>query len=247
LVRGRSSVPRRIRAGVGPTSVSDTSLGAESEAEADETGPQRRCLVTGEIRDRSELLRFVVGPSSELVPDVAARLPGRGLWLTPRRDIVERAVTKRLFARAARRPVAVPAALADRIEALLTQRCIDAIGLARRAGLVVAGFERVSEAVRGGKAAALLAAIDGAEGGRRKLHGLGRGLPLICVLTAAEIGAAFGREHVVNASLGSGPLCRRLLSDAQKLAGFRANAMAEQGIKSVPAGPARQDDGIGVR
>jgi len=237
LVRGRSSVPRHNRTGVGPTSVSDTSFGAGIEAEADETGPQRRCLVTGEIRDRADLLRFVVGPSGELVPDVAARLPGRGLWLTPRRDIVERALAKRLFARAARRPVAVPAAIAGCIEALLAQRCIDTIGLARRAGLAVAGFERVSEAVRGGKAAALLAAVDGAEGGRRKLQGLGRGLPLICVLTAAELGAAFGREHVVNASLGSGPLCRRLVSDAQKLAGFRANAMTEQALKSVPARP----------
>jgi uncharacterized protein len=214
---------------------------------ADESGPRRRCLVTGDIRDRSDLVRFVVGPGGEIVPDVAARLPGRGLWLTPRRDIVERALAKRLFARAARRPVAVPAGLADRLEAALAQRCIDAIGLARRAGLAVVGFERVSEAVRGGKAVALLAAIDGAEGGRRKLQALGRGLPLACVLTAAEIGAAFGREHGVNASLGSGPLCRRFLSDAQKLAGFRANAVVEQALKSVPAAPARPDDGIGVK
>jgi uncharacterized protein len=203
--------------------------------------------VTGDIRDRSGLLRFVVGPEGEIVPDVAARLPGRGLWLTPRRDIVERAVVKRLFARAARRPVVVPVALADRIEALLVQRCIDAIGLARRAGLAVAGFERVSDAVRSGKTAALLAAIDGAAGGRRKLQALGRALPLVCVLTAAEIGAAFGREHGVNASLGSGPLCRRLLSDAQKLAGFRANAVVEQALKSIVTGPARQHDGIGAR
>ncbi len=203
--------------------------------------------MTGDIRERSDLLRFVVGPSGEIVPDVGGRLPGRGLWLTPRRDIVGRAVAKRLFARAARRPVAIPAALADRIEALLAQRCIDAIGLARRAGLAVAGFERVSEAVRGGKTAALLAAIDGAAGGRRKLQALGRGLPLVCVLTAAELGAAFGREHGVNASLGSGPLCRRLLSDAQKLAGFRANAAVEQALKFIAAGPARQDHSIGVR
>lgn len=167
--------------------------------------------------------------------------------MTPRRDIVERAVAKRLFARSARRPVAVPADLADHLEAVLAQRCVDAIGFARRAGLAVVGFERVCQAVRGGKAAALLAAIDGAEGGRRKLRALGRGLPLACVLTAAEISAAFGREHGVNAALGSGPLCRRFLADAQKLAGFRPNAVVEQALKSVPAEPVRQDDGIGAR
>lgn len=203
--------------------------------------------MTGDIRDRSDLLRFVVGPGGEIVPDVAARLPGRGLWLTPRRDIVERAVAKRLFARAARRSVSVSDGLTDRVEALLAQRCVDAIGLARRAGLAVAGFERVCEAVRGGKAAALLAATDGAEGGRRKLYSLARTLPRICVLTAAELGSAFGREHAVNASLGAGPLCRRILSDAQKLAGFRAGARAEGAPSCVSAGSARRDDGIGAR
>jgi hypothetical protein len=152
---------------------------------------------------------------------------------------VEQAVAKRLFARAAKQAVVIPCALADRVEALLVQRCIDAIGLARRAGLAVAGFERVGEALRGAKAALLLAAVDGAEGGRHKLRGLGRGLPLVCVLTAAEMGGAFGREHVVNAALGSGPLCRRLLLDATKLAGFRANTAVEPADRPIPAGSTR--------
>jgi uncharacterized protein len=189
------------------------------------------------------MLRFVIGPHDELVPDVAARLPGRGWWLSPHRDIVDRAVAKRVFSRAARRPITIPSALADHIEALLAQRCTDAVGLARRAGLAVAGYERVGEAIRDGKSSVLLAALDGAEGGRRKLARLGRGLPLVCVLSAAEIGAAFGREHVVNASLGASPLSRRLVSDAQKLAGFRADATVER----AQPGPDRQNDGIGVR
>lgn len=180
------------------------------------------------------MLRFVVGPSGELVADVAARLPGRGLWLTPRRDIVEQAGAKRWFARAAHRPVAVPADLANRVEALLAQRCIDAIGLARRAGLAVAGFERVSEAARRGKAAVLVLAADGAEGGRRKLRALGRGLPVVCVLTAAELGAAFGRDEVVNAALGPGALSARLVADAEKLAGFRATAAVEHAPRAEP-------------
>jgi uncharacterized protein len=204
-------------------------------------------LATGNICDRASLLRFVIGPGEELVPDMAGRLPGRGWWLSPSRDIVDRAVAKRLFARAARQPVTVPSGLADQIEALLAQRCIDAIGLARRAGLAVAGFERVFDAVRYGKAAVLLAALDGAEGGRRKLGGLGRGLPIVCVLTAAEIGTAFGRERVVNASLGAGPLSRRLVCDAQKLTGFRVNAAVERAANLIRPRPVRQNDGIGAR
>jgi predicted RNA-binding protein YlxR (DUF448 family) len=209
-------------------------------------GPHRRCIATGEIDERSALFRFVVGPSGELVPDVASALPGRGLWLTPRRDILERAVAKRLFARAARQAVSVPPGLADRIEALLVQRCVDAIGLARRAGLAVAGFEKVCEAIRAGKAALLLAALDGAGGGRDKIRALGRRLPLVSVLTAAEMGAVFGRDHVVHVALGGGRLSARLMADAERLAGFRSGAAVDHGEPAV-ARSVRQDNSIGVK
>ena len=199
--------------------------------------------MTGAVSERAALLRFVVGPDGTLVPDVEARLPGRGLWLTPRRDIVDRAVSKRLFARAARQPVVVPADFADRIEALLARRCGDVLGLARRAGLAVAGFDRVTDAVRHGKAALLLFARDGADGARRKMGELSRGLPSASVLTAAELGAAFGRERIVHAALGRGPLCQRLRLDLGRLAGFRAEAAAEPGDDLAPAQPALQGDG----
>ena len=178
---------------------------------------------------------------------MAANLPGRGLWLTPRRDILERAVAKRLFARAARRPVALPPELADRVEALLAQRCCDAIGLARRAGLAVAGFEKVGEAVRGGKVGLLLSALDGAEGGRNKIRALGRDLPLAAVLTSAEMGAVFGRDHVVHVALGGGRLSRRLLADAEKVAGFRSGALVDPGAEPAASRRVRHDDGIGTR
>src|SRR5262249_38059130 len=129
---------------------------ASADAEAAETGPRRRCIVTGEIHDREQLLRCVVGPDGTIVPEVDARLRGGGLWMLPGRDIVERAVAKRLLARAARRPVVTPPDLADRCEALLARRCRDMLGLARRAGLAVAGYERVGEAVRRGNVALLL-------------------------------------------------------------------------------------------
>lgn len=205
--------------------------------------PQRRCIATGETRDRDALLRFVVGPDAAIVPDVAGRLPGRGLWLTPRRDIVERAVAKRLFARAARRPVVVPPDLADRVESLLARRCGEALGLARRAGLAVAGFERAGEALRRRRAALLLFALDGAAGGRDSLAALGPGLPRADVLTAAELGAPFDRERIVHVAVAGGALCRRLLLDAARLAGLRQGAAVDMGIDRMPAGPATQDGG----
>jgi uncharacterized protein len=208
-------------------------------------GPQRRCIVTGEIRDRSSLLRFIVGPNGELVADMASRLPGRGFWLTPRRDILERAIARQLFARSARRAITTPAGFADDVEMLLVRRCVDGIGLGRRAGVAVAGFEKACEAVRTGKVSLLLLALDGAEGGRRKMRGLARGLPVAVVLTAAEMGAIFGRDHVVNIAIGDGRLANRLIAAAEKIAGFRPGTVVDRGTEPAPAARHLEDSGIG--
>jgi uncharacterized protein len=187
----------------------------------DETGPLRRCIVTGTVRPKDELLRFVVAPDGRIVPDIAGRLPGRGLWLTAHRDIVAAAVAKRLFGRAARASVAVPGDLAEQVEELLRRRCCDLIGLARRAGQAVAGFEKVRAALREGKVAVLVAASDGGESGRDKVRAAGPALPLVEALSAEELGGAFGREHVVHAALAPGRLARELIGSGARLAGYR--------------------------
>jgi len=134
---------------------------------------------------------------------------------------VAAAVAKRLFARAARAPVTAPGDLADQVEALLRRRCRDLIGLARRAGQAVAGFEKVRAALREGKAAVLVAALDGGDSGREKIRAAARDLPLVDVLNAAELGAAFGREHVVHAAVAPGKLSGELTRAAARLAGYR--------------------------
>jgi ribosomal protein L7Ae-like RNA K-turn-binding protein len=123
---------------------------------------------------------------------------------------------------------------------------MDAIGLGRRAGVAFAGFEKTCEALRTGKATLLLLALDGAEGGRRKIRALGRGLPVAIVLTAAEMGTIFDRDRVVNIAIGDSPLNSRLMTVAQKIAGFRLGAVIER-VEPAGGRPARQDDGIGSR
>jgi len=210
--------------------------------EAEDTGPLRRCLVTGEVRAKPDLIRFVVGPDGRVHPDVAERLPGRGLWTLARRDIVARAVKKRLFGRAARAAVGVDEDLDRRVEELLARRAIDLIGLARRAKLAVCGFAKVEAALNDGRAAAvLIAAADGSADGRGKLRARARGLPLVEVLTSAELGAAFGRESAVHAVLKAGPLAEAFLAVAGRLAGFRGTSV------SVGSVPLQQGTSIGPR
>ena len=110
---------------------------------------ERRCIVTGEVLPEARLLRFVLGPDSEVVPDVEAKLPGRGMWVRAERGAIAQAVAKRLFAKAAKAPVRVDANLAERAEARLVERMLAHLGLARRAGELFLGFDSVEKALRG--------------------------------------------------------------------------------------------------
>lgn len=208
-----------------------TAPGAGARLNAPDGDALRRCLVTGESRDRSALLRFVVDPERRIVPDVDGRLPGRGLWLTPTRDSVKTAVAKRLFARAAKQDVVTESDLDDRVEALLVRRSIECLGLARRAGQAVAGFTQVGKAVRDGGVATLVEASDGSADGRGKLTRLAPGLPVTDRLTAAELGQAFARDHVVHAALRKGRLAERFLVEQARLAGFRDGAKDATKVK----------------
>jgi uncharacterized protein len=198
----------------------------------------RRCLVTREVRPREALLRFVLDPEARVRPDLEARLPGRGMWLSADRNVVNKAVAKNLFARAARAPAQASADLDQQVEALLVRRGLATLGLARRAGQVAVGFEQVRAALRSGSAAVLLAASDGAADGRQKLRRLAPGLPLIAAFSSAELGAALGRESLVHVAVAPGGLARRLLQDVERLAGFRSAVIAPP----VAAGPSESSE-----
>jgi hypothetical protein len=202
----------------------DAPLGAAEEAiETAATGPLRRCIVTREVLPKEALIRFVIDPAGTIVPDVAGELPGRGLWVKAERPVLATAVAKNLFAKAARRPVDVPVDLADRTAALLSQRCLDLIGLARRAGDAVCGFEKVRDALRNDRVGILLAAADGAADGRGKLQALAGDRPTLALFAGAELSASLGRENVVHAAVAPGRLAERLTIESARLAGLLAD------------------------
>jgi predicted RNA-binding protein YlxR (DUF448 family) len=198
--------------------------GADGGTAVEPRDPLRRCILTGTVQPKDTMIRFVVAPDGGVVPDLEGSLPGRGLWLTAERAVVEKAMARKAFARAARRPVQVDADLADRLATLLARRCLNLIGLARRAGQAVAGFEKVREALRAGRVgrsgspALLLAAGDGAADGRSKLRALAGGLPVLEDFDAAALGAALGRDLVVHAVLARGSLADHLRVDAGRYA-----------------------------
>ncbi len=188
---------------------------------------ERRCIVTGESLREAELVRFALAPGGEVIPDVAAKLPGRGAWVRADRTCVDKAQRKGLFARAFKAAARAPEDLAARTEALLARRALDQLGLARRAGALALGATQVEGAIRARRAFVLIEARDGGEGGREALMGLylglwGRAPPAVGCYNAAELGVALGRERVIHACLLQERLALAWAADIRRLAGFRA-------------------------
>jgi len=198
------------------------------ETERGSHARERRDIVSGEVLPDSRLLRFVADPDGNVVPDVAAKLPGRGLWVEASRDAVNKAVEKKLFSRAAKAQVTASADLAARAEKALVARMLGDLGMARRSGQLVLGFDNVLRALEGPKPPkVLIEAFDGARDGKRKLyaaaHRLERNCAVIESLTSAELGLALGRENVIHAAIQPGGFAERLTFDAERLSGFRSS------------------------
>lgn len=183
--------------------------------------PVRQCLVSRVSQTQVCMLRFVIGPDEWVVPDVDAKLPGRGFWLSARRDMVETAMTKQVFAKVARRSVSVPVDLADRVDRLLARRVLDLVGLTRRAGALLCGYEKVITALKSGRVACLIEACDAASGGNEKIRRLSGDLPVISLFGRTELGTAVGRENVVHIAVKADRIVKVLLLEANRLACYR--------------------------
>ena len=188
--------------------------------------PERRCALSREARPVADLVRFVAGPDGVLIPDIRARLPGRGVWLLCRRDVIETAAAKKVFARALRGPVRVPDGLAEMVEELLTRRVLERLGLARRAGELITGFAKLEAALAAGRVGVLVEAADGAADGREKLFAAARRgeirIPVVAPFKIEELSLAIGGQNVVYAGINPGRHAGGFVAEVRRLAGLRA-------------------------
>ncbi|MBR0692352.1 RNA-binding protein [Bradyrhizobium lablabi] len=191
----------------------------------------RMCAVSREVRPIAELIRFVVAPTGEVIPDVKRKLPGRGLWVLASRRSVAEAVRRHQFSKGFKRDVRVAPTLPSDTEALLVRSAVEALAMAAKGGQVVSGFGKVEDALNRGETAALVHAADGAADGIRKLdaivrqrgekHGESPVIAVVNVLTSAELDLALGRSNVVHAALLAGPASKTFLSRCQMLVRYR--------------------------
>jgi len=197
----------------------------------DKSATMRMCAVSREVRPIDELIRFVVAPSGDVIPDLKRKLPGRGLWVGASRKTVAEAVRRHQFSRGFKRNVRAADTLPADTEALLERSCTEALAMAAKAGQVVAGFAKVEGLLEQGRAAALIHASDGAADGIRKLDaiagqrtansGESQGLPIVTALTSAQLDLALGRSNVIHAALLAGPASKTFLSRCHILVRYR--------------------------
>ena len=208
---------------------------------------ERSCVVTRALLPPDELIRFVASPSGEIVPDLARKLPGRGVWVTCSRPAVEKALSGKAFARALKRRVDVPADLADRVEERLVRRALDALSLATKAGLVVTGAGKVSNWIERGAEGALIQAIDASPEGLAKVarkyravcRASDRSPAIVALLTIEQLGLAMGRANVVHAALSDGKAADNFLVATKRLEQYRVispDRSASENARAVAVG-----------
>ena len=237
--------------GDGETALAGGESAAHRLARAERDRPERMCIVTRERRAPEELIRFVLAPDGTVVPDISVKLPGRGVWVTARAELLEEAVRRQAFARGLKTSVKAAAALPAEVDALLERDCLQSLSLANKAGAVVTGFTKVEAAIESGHIALLLHARDASAEGMRKLAQAVRRKfgaecpPQINLFASHQLDLALGRANVVHAALKAEPASRAFLARSRRLAAYRSTSPADEPRKtdlSPEAGSGTLDD-----
>ena len=193
-------------------------------------GAERHCAVTGAVKPVAEMIRFVVSPTGEPVPDLKRRLPGRGLWITATRAALRTAVARKVFARGFKREVRVAPDFMETTERLIETAALDALAIAHKSGNVAIGFAKADAAIGHGAVAGVLHAAEAAPDGVRKLQASLHGrfgpdtdkIAVIGFFNSAQLDLALGRSNVIHAALLAGPESETFLARAARLDRFRA-------------------------
>lgn len=180
------------------------------------------CIVTRAVKDEAELIRFVRSPDGVVVPDLARKLPGRGVWVGLDRKLLDQAMAKKLFARGFQTETTIPPDLPDIVSRLLRQQALSLLSLAKKAGEAVSGFMKVEEMLGRGRARLLFHGTDAKPDGCRKLDKLAQPgvVEKIVLFEIDELDLAFGRPNVVHAAVAKGGLAEKLSAAVRRIETF---------------------------
>ncbi len=204
-------------------------------------GPVRRCAVSRARRDRDDLIRFVAGPDGTVIPDLALKLPGRGVWVSAEKSAIAEAAKTRAFSMGFKRAVEASTDLADELEKLLVDRAVQALSIVNKAGQVISGFDKVSASLSTRSVSGLVHGADAASDGRNKLdrkymaiaQEKGQKAQIVDCLTVSQLSLAMGRSNVVHAALTTGGAAVRFFNEARRLQRYRTGYLDTQQLEEL--------------
>ncbi len=181
---------------------------------------ERKCIVCGETLPREGLLRFTLTPEGFVVPDFKKKLPGRGIWVKNSKTTLEKAVVKNLFSKASKKNVKVNMMLVETVENLLRKKGLETISLARKAGVLITGFEKVAETIKKGKAAFLLEAKDAGHDGHEKIVALAKDLEVFRSYSIEELDKALDKVNTVHVAFLKSNMAQTVYNEFEKFENF---------------------------
>jgi len=191
---------------------------------------ERRCLASGDTRDPIDMVRYVLSPDGVVMPDIAGKLPGRGVWVSSDRKSLEKTIALKSFGRGFKTKSKVDGDLVTLTENLLARRVLGLITMARKAGVIAMGFDQVQSMAREAAIAFRIEAKDGSKDGRSKIRTLSKAMnreqdladPIVIgCFTAQDIGKALARDSIVHAAIKPSKLAKTLAIEVKRLSGFR--------------------------
>jgi uncharacterized protein len=197
------------------------------------------CIVTRQVRDEAELIRFVRSPDGVAVPDLARKLPGRGVWVSLDRKLLDEAIRKKLFSKGFQAETTIPPDLPAIVSKLLRQQALSLLSLAKKAGEAVTGFMKVEEMLGRNRAKLLFHGTDAAPDGCRKLDKFAHpDVERIVLFQIDELDLAFGRANVVHAAVARGGLAEKLSVAVRRIEMFEGLHMDGAALRDLK----RKDD-----
>ena len=181
----------------------------------------RKCVLTGNILPKEELLRFVLLKDGTILPDFNKKLDGHGFYLSNSKTLLQGLSAK---ANPLNKILHTKTIMAEDmpqiVEQILYKRGLDAVNLARKAGDLVSGFEKVKEVIAKGKAAFVIEASDAGDDGKQKIAAMSKDVEKFIIYDVAALSKALNRENTVHLAVKKGPMSNMVRTALQRYQTF---------------------------
>lgn len=180
----------------------------------------RTCIVSGETLEKEELLRFTA-LEGVLVPDFFRKLPGKGIYVKNSYLVLKQAIDKKLFSKKLKKNVDENSQLLEMVENILKKKGLDSINFAKKAGVLITGFEKVKGAIVSKKAAFLHEAVDGADDGHSKIVSIAKGIEIFSLYSIEELDKALDKVNTVHVAFKKSEMAEIVYKDFNRLKKFK--------------------------